>query len=104
MAREGTVRTHVVLPVELVRKIDELVGKRKRSAFIEDAVERRVRREQLAKALSKTAGALKGKLPPEWETPEKAYDWVRGLRAASDERLKRIWGSDDVPPGHDSPH
>lgn len=104
MTREGTVRTHVVLPAELVRRIDQLVGKRKRSAFIEDAVEGRVNRERLRKALEKTAGALKGKLPPEWETPEKAHDWVRKIRAASDERLKRIWGSDDVPPGHDGPH
>jgi len=93
-----------VLPAELVRQIDELVGKRKRSAFIEDAVEGRVKRERLRKALEKTAGALKGRLPPEWETPEKAHDWVRKLRAASDERLKRIWGSDDVPSGHNGPH
>lgn len=104
MTRDGTVRTHVVLPAELVRQIDELVGKRRRSAFIEDAVGERMKRERLRKALEKSAGALKGKLPPEWETPEKAHDWVRKLRAASDERLKRIWGSDDVPLGHDGPH
>jgi predicted transcriptional regulator len=104
MGREGTVRTHVVLPAALLHRIDQLVGKRKRSAFIEEAVEERVMRERQRNALEKTAGALKGKLPPEWETPEKAHDWVRRLRATSDERLKRIWGSDDVPPGHDSPH
>ena len=103
MAREGTVRTHVVLPVDLVHQIDQLVGKRKRSAFIEDAVEARLRRERLRRALERTAGALKGALPPEWETPEKTREWVRELRASGEERLKRIWGDDNLPSGHDGP-
>jgi Arc/MetJ-type ribon-helix-helix transcriptional regulator len=103
MTREGTVRTHVVLPAELVHQIDELVGKRKRSAFIEDAVEERIKRERLRKALATTAGMLKDDYPPEWETPEKTREWLREIRASGEERLRRIWGHDDVPPGHDGP-
>lgn len=102
--RDGTIRTHVVLPAELVRQIDHLVGKRKRSAFIEDAAEDRVRRERLRRALDKTAGVLKGKLPPEWETPETTRQWVRTIRASGEERLKRIWDNDDVSARHDGPH
>ena len=103
MTRDGTVRTHVVLPAELVHQIDELVGKRRRSAFIEDAVGERVKRERLRKALATTAGILRDHYPPEWETPETTREWLREIRASGEERLRRIWGNDDVPPGHDGP-
>ena len=103
MTRDGTVRTHVVLPAALLHRIDQLVGKRKRSAFIEEAVEERVKRERLRKALATTAAMLKDDYPPEWETPEKTREWLREIRASGEERLRRIWGHDDVPPGHDGP-
>jgi Arc/MetJ-type ribon-helix-helix transcriptional regulator len=103
MTRDGTVRTHVVLPAELVRQIDELVGKRRRSAFIEDAVGERMKRERLRKALAATAGMLRDDYPPEWETPDTTREWLRKIRASGEERLERIWGHDDVPPGHDGP-
>jgi Arc/MetJ-type ribon-helix-helix transcriptional regulator len=103
MAREGTVRTHVVLPAALLHRIDQLVGKRKRSAFIEEAVEERVKRERLRKALRATAGMLREDYPPEWETPETTREWLREVRASGEERMKRIWGDDDVPPGHHRP-
>lgn len=104
MTRDGTVRTHVVLPAELVRQIDELVGKRKRSAFIEDAVEERVTRQRLRMALATTAGMLRDDYPPEWETPDTTREWLRKIRASGEKRLQRIWGHDDVPPRHDGPH
>jgi len=103
MTRDGTVRTHVVLPAELVRQIDELVGRRKRSAFIEDAVGERMKRERLRKALATTAGMLRDDYPPEWESPDTTREWLREIRASGEERLRRIWGNDDVPPGHDRP-
>lgn len=104
MVREGTVRTHVVLPAELVRQIDELVGKRKRSAFIEDAVGERMKRERLRKALKATAGALKGKLPPEWEKPGGAAEWVH--RSRQQDRRNPVQGLEhgDLPTGHHRPH
>jgi len=39
-------RTHIVLPDAMVAAVDELVGKRRRGAFITDAVRERLRREQ----------------------------------------------------------
>ena len=94
MPTEDKVRIHVVLSAELVRHIDELVGKGRRSAFIRDALAERMKRERLRGALDATAGALKGRLPPEWEEPGGAAKWVRKSRAGDDERLRRIWGSD----------
>lgn len=77
---EKTIRTHVVLPKELVAEVDELVGQRKRSAYIAAAVEARVAHDRFGKALKEAAGALANGGPPEWSTPEGTSAWVRKLR------------------------
>jgi hypothetical protein len=45
-------RTHISLPEDLLQEIDELVGARKRSAFIEDAVRRRMVNERQRQMLN----------------------------------------------------
>jgi len=85
-------RTHIILPAELVKEMDRLVGKRRRSKFMEEAVKEKLRREALGSALKETAGVLKGAVPPEWESPEKAADWVAGLRAEETRRLESKLG------------
>ena len=79
-------RTHISLPEDLIREIDELVGARKRSAFIEEAVRRRMINERQRQALAYIAS-----LPP-LETPSfdedgglswagrDSVEWVRQLR------------------------
>lgn len=73
-------RTHLLLPDDLVEGVDELVGKRKRSRFIAEATRERLRREKLLRVLHETAGSLDLSRHPEWETPEKVAEWVRALR------------------------
>ena len=51
-------RTHLVLPDDLVKGVDELVGKRKRSRFIAEAARERLRRERLLKAIRDGAGVI----------------------------------------------
>jgi Arc/MetJ-type ribon-helix-helix transcriptional regulator len=83
-------RIHVVLPKELVESVDELVGPRKRSAFIAEAIEERLEQRLLfGKALKEAAGALADADYPEWETPEKTSAWVRELRAYDNEAFER---------------
>lgn len=82
-------RTHVVLPEELVRAIDALVGKGKRSRFIEEAVRERLRREATVCALEETAGVLSVEAHPEWATREDVAAWVRESRKLDDTRLER---------------
>lgn len=84
-------RTHVILPDEMVESIDELVGKRKRSRFVEEAVNDKLKRERLGRALEEAAGMLKAEDYPEWSTPEKASEWVRKSRQADEERTREIW-------------
>ena len=73
-------RTHVILPDDLVEAVDRLVGKRQRSAFITEALRERVRREGLLRALKESAGILKEEDYPHWATPEKVARWVREIR------------------------
>ena len=74
-------RTHVLLPRDVVEEIDQLVGNRQRSEFIAAAAREKLERERRTRTLKRYAGWLKGKdVPPEWETPESAAQWVHDLR------------------------
>jgi Arc/MetJ-type ribon-helix-helix transcriptional regulator len=86
------VRTHVVLPDELVRGIDTLVGRGKRSQFIEEAVREKLRGEVLLSALEETAAVLLTEEHPEWATRDHVASWVRESRQQSDARLKKARG------------
>jgi metal-responsive CopG/Arc/MetJ family transcriptional regulator len=81
-------RTHVILPTELVEEVDRLVGARRRSRFVEAAIRGLLKRERMAAALRQTAGSLKSD-NPEWETPEKVSEWVAEQRREDDEALER---------------
>ena len=82
-------RAHVVLPSELLREIDALVGRRGRSRFIEEAASDKLqllrRVAAFERAIAKPTVGV-----PEWETRESAAEWVRELRRESDERLQEI--------------
>ncbi len=81
-------RTHVVVPEDLLKEIDELSGKRKRSRFITEAAKKEIRRLKFLKAVKETAGAWKDEDHPELE---KGVDnWVRTLREEDEKRLKEI--------------
>jgi len=81
-------RTHVVVPEDLLKEIDELSGKRKRSRFITEATRKEIRRLKFLKAIKETAGAWKDEDHPELE---KGVDnWVRTLREEDEKRLKEI--------------
>ena len=83
-------RMHVVLPEELVKAVDAMAGKGKRSRFIEDAVRDKLNKERLLAALKDSAGTLSGEDYPHWDTPEQVSSWVRELRRESDQRLERF--------------
>ena len=83
-------RTHLILPEDLVNRIDEVVGKRKRSRFVEEAVREKLRKETLIAALEQTAGVLANGGPSEWATQEGAAAWVRDARRHNEEGLDRL--------------
>lgn len=73
--------TNLSLPKDLVEELDEFAGQRNRSAFVEEAIRYRLRRERVRRAWEAARGAWAGKGPPEWNEPNGVVNWVRGLRA-----------------------
>jgi metal-responsive CopG/Arc/MetJ family transcriptional regulator len=84
-------RTHVVIPKQLVDSIDELVGTRNRSRFFTEAVEEKLSRVRLVRAARKLRGWLAGMDIPGWESSESAAKWVRSSRQQDDETLAQTW-------------
>lgn len=80
-------RTHVVLPAELLERVDRLVGSRRRSRFFAAAVAKEVERLELLEAAREAAGSLAKVNIPGWETSESIAQWVHDLRQ---EDLKRL--------------
>ncbi len=87
-------RTHVILHDDLVEEVDKRVGKRKRSEFINEAVEERLKRLRLIESAEKAGGSLKDVDIPGWETEESTLEWIRKMRASPDP-----WDED---PDHES--
>ena len=82
-------RTHIILSDDLVEEIDNLVGKRKRSRFVEEAITEKLRRGAMLNALKETAGVLLAEEHPEWDTSEKVVKWVNESRQRDVKRLRR---------------
>jgi metal-responsive CopG/Arc/MetJ family transcriptional regulator len=93
--------TNLSLPADLVRDLDAIAGKGNRSAFVEAAVRKAIKREQLRLAFERSAGILKTEDYPYWSTSDKVVEWVREARAEEtdsgpepDGRLTARQGSD----------
>jgi hypothetical protein len=81
------VRTHVILPEDLVREIDELVGPRGRSAFIVETARDAVRRKRLLGFLTDKEPAWRDEDHP--ELAEGSAKWVRKLRNETERASRR---------------
>jgi len=83
-------RAHVVLPPELVQEVDSLVGRRRRSAFLVEAVRDKLRVIRLQRASEAAAGSVSEAAVPDWGTAAASDAWVRELRGADAQRLRQI--------------
>lgn len=84
--RMPNMRTHVVLPGDLVAAIDHLVGKRGRRGFLKQAAWEEVKRQRLLRLLENPEPIWKVEDHPELKNGAAA--WVDGMRA-EDERQDR---------------
>jgi len=82
----ATQRTHIVLPQELAKEIDELVGPRMRSAFIVETTAKEVRRRKLLAFLEGGEPAWRDENHPELAEIGTA-EWVRAQRSEPSVRL-----------------
>jgi hypothetical protein len=79
------IRTHVLLPRDVVEEIDRRVGERRRSGFLAEAAREKLERQGRAQTLERYAGWLKDVDVPGWETPEATAEWVHRQRRIGDE-------------------
>jgi len=79
-----TKRAHVLVPEDLLREIDALVGPRGRSSFLVETARQEVRRQKMLHFLGSTDSAWKDKDHP--ELAGGAAAWVRQLRTEGDAR------------------
>ena len=83
----NTKRMHVVIPEQLVKDIDNLVGSRRRSTFLTQAAEREVMRLRQIRALDEVIPWNDKDHP---ELKQGAAKWVRKLRQGTERRFKRV--------------
>lgn len=83
------VRTHVLLPEEVLAAIDAEVGPRNRSHFLAEAAEAKLRNLRQLEAFKRVAGSLEHVDIPGWETSESSAEWVRNLRRETE---RDPWG------------
>lgn len=84
----ATRRAHIVLPENLVRQIDRIVGARGRSAFLAELARREIKRRHLLEMFRREEPIWKDEDHPELK--EGAAEWVRKMRAQSEVRFRKI--------------
>lgn len=84
-----TQRTHVILPSDLIKEIDALVGPRGRSAFLVETARSELKRRHLLEFLNQTEPAWRDENHP--ELAEGSAAWVHKMRAQEEaHRSKRL--------------
>ena len=91
-------RIHINLEDKLVKEIDEIAGRGKRSEYIAEAVRTVARRDRRVRIIEEGAGMLSDKDYPEFATPEKIAEWLADLRDTPSIRRDPLEG---IPARHD---
>lgn len=82
-------RAHVIIEEDIVKEIDRLVGKKKRSSFISEATKKEVKRVKQLSLIKKLKGVWKDEDHPELSGKEGTYKWVRKLRGEDEKVLRK---------------
>ncbi len=82
-------RAHVVVDEAILKEIDRLAGKKKRSSFIEDAAKKELQRLKQLSLLRKLKGSWADEDHSEMKGRAGTTKWVRNLRRENDDTLRR---------------
>jgi hypothetical protein len=82
----STQRAHILIPADLLREIDAMVGPRGRTAFLLETAREEVRRRKLLRFLESDDATWQEKNHPELKQGSAA--WVRKLRSESEGRME----------------
>ena len=85
------VKTHIMIPEGILSDVDQVAGPRKRSRFIVEAIEEKLRHERFAAALRAGAGAWKEANHPDLKTQKGVNRYLTRQRSAVNRRIgKRL--------------
>ena len=77
------VRTNITIPAETLALVDEVAGRRGRSAYIAEVLAKQAKRDRMKKVWEENRGVLKGSTT--WgTTPEEVLTALRQIRASWD--------------------
>jgi len=82
----STKRAHIVLPMDLVKEIDEIAGSRGRSAFLVDLARREIKRRRLLRVFERDEPIWRDEDHPELQAG--AAEWVRQMRRESESHFE----------------
>lgn len=82
-------RAHVIIDEDIVKEIDRLVGKKKRSSFISEATKKELKRLKQLSLIKRLKGVWKDEDHPELSGKEGTYKWVRKLRGEDEKALRK---------------
>lgn len=82
------VKTHIVISREILEQIKQTVGAKKRSEFLAEAAQEKLKQMRFDKALEKAAGSWTDERHPEFKTEGNVRSYIRQLRKRAGERLK----------------
>ena len=99
---------HIVLPQQLVREIDSLVGEEGRDSFLAKAADEALHRKRMEESPAADEALRRERLKEFLADPEPAWKdedhpelvelgtagWVRSIRQESEERFQRIFNRD----------
>ncbi len=86
------VKTQIVFPVNLIKRLDQVVKKKERSHFVVEAVEEKLKAINLQRALKNVVGLWKDR--EDLKTDAGARRFLKNLResdAIREKRLRKAW-------------
>lgn len=82
-------KAHVIIEEDIVKEIDRLVGKKKRSSFVSEATKKELKRLKQLSLIRKLKGIWKDEDHPELAGKEGVFKWVRRLRDEDEKILRK---------------
>lgn len=82
-------KAHVIIDESILREIDRLAGKKKRSSFITDAAKKELQRLNQLSLIGRLRGAWKDEDHPDMRGKDGTYKAVRKLRQENEKTLRR---------------
>lgn len=82
-------RTHVIIEEDIVKEIDRLVGKKKRSSFISEATKKELKKLKQLSVIKKLRGVWKDADHPELAGKDGTCKWLRKLRSEDEKILRK---------------